>query len=475
MIIAERVGKTFGYHRVLQDISLCLAEGSVTALVGGNGAGKSTLLRILSGSEPASLGQVRANDAQEPICSVARARALGIWMADQEGALIPAWTVEEHFRRLAGVAGEARWRGIVPQVRGADHVRDLSQLERQLIEIALVAEGGSCAALFDEPTAGLSGREKRHVLDILRETAARGSAVICVTHDLDAALSVADRIVALRTGQVILDAPAATLSKQQLLSTYAASEAIDAPVRDQPPPATGKAVTIALDEDATDKIVLCQGEIVGIVSSAHSRARDILRAAAGLISRHPFQIAFDTPVDCRRIGYMGRERSADWDFSGKSLLFNLTAGAWPGLTRFGFVDSLREQDLAKTLLQRFSVQAQGLDVAIDHLSGGNRQKALLARLVSMNPSILLLDEPFSGVDPPTRAVLLAELRRLAIDGVAVAIYSRDAEELGKAVDRMVVVCDDGRLVNLASPFGSAASIEALLDGGRTLDLPLVLP
>jgi ABC-type sugar transport system ATPase subunit len=159
---------------------------------------------------------------------------------------------------------------------------------------------------------------------------------------------------------------------------------------------------------------------------------------------------------------MSRERDVDWDFTGQSLYFNLTAAMLPTLSPWGFVDGSAMRAAADSLVERFRVEAPSLNARIEALSGGNRQKALLARLSSMSPAILLLDEPFSGVDLPTRSALRSELRRIAGEGTAVLIYSQEWSDLTAAVERVIVARDDRTLLNLDSEALSVAAIELAL-------------
>lgn len=463
MISAHGISKLYGSNRVLRDITLSFDPGKVTALIGGNGAGKSTLLRILSGAVAPSSGEVVVSGLAGTTHSIRQARDAGIWMADQEGSLIPAWTVEEHFRGLAGLEPGEPWRALVPAIQGRELIGDLPQVERQLIEVALVCAGGTTAALFDEPTAGQGLREKRLILDALRRAASAGATVVWVTHDLDAALAFSDRVVALKSGAVVLDAVPANMTRADLLDVFpAVDRTLVAAQQSSATASDGCLMRIRLDRQRDEFIGVHAGEILGLVSNSMSRTREVLRAAAGLANRHPFLIEFTNASDRRRLAYMSRERNLDWDFTGQSLRFNLTVGILKQFTRAGVVDERHELSVAEELKKNFSVEAASLDMVIDNLSGGNRQKALLARLASMKPRILLLDEPFSGVDANTRAALRSELRRLAGEGTAVAIYSQEWDDLILAVDRVVLVKDDHSLVSLSARSTSAAMIEAVL-------------
>jgi ABC-type sugar transport system ATPase subunit len=463
MITARQISKAYHGKRVLNDISLSFEAGKITALLGGNGAGKSTLLRILSGATAPSSGEVIVDGLSSPRRSIREARAAGVWLADQEGSLIPAWSVEEHFRRFAGTNSAQPWRVAVPAVQGREKISDLPQNERQLIEVVLVCTGGVKAALVDEPTAGQGSSEKRIILDTLKRAAAMGSTVVLATHDFDAALAVADRYIVLKAGNIVTDVTPGRATKADLLAWCN----VPAPPA-TPPLALPQAesrntrMQIRFENGTNETIHINAGEILGIVSTSTCRARDVLRSAAGLGPQTQFQIEFTNPSDRAGLAYMSRERDIEWDFSGKSLRFNLTAGVINQLSKFGVVNERHDMETAEALRHKFSIEAASLNSLIDELSGGNRQKALLARLTARRPGILLLDEPFSGVDAQTREKLRAELRFLAGEGAAVAIYSQEWDDLLQAVDQVVVVRNDYRLVSLDAHSTSSGSIEAIL-------------
>ena len=460
MISARGVSKLYPGKRALDDVTVSFEEGQVTALIGGNGAGKSTLLRILGGAIALSSGTVLVGSRNDSFHSVGQARAAGVWMADQEGSLIPAWSVDEHFRRLAGLLSGSPWRSLLPDIDGPEIIANLPQFQRQLVEIALVSAGGKTAALFDEPTGGQSSKEKQLILEALRNSATGGSVVIWVTHDLDAALAVADRILVLQSGRVVRDIDPSCSTRNDLLSAFVKYEGVPAPVH----VSTTEECRLKIFLHSTgEPICIRAGEVLGLVSNGMSKAREALRASVGLGDTYRFLIE-PSPPKRGPIAYMSPERDLDWDFAGKSLCFNLTAGLLPKLTRAGIVDRGGELCQAERLKSDFLIDAPSLDTPIEELSGGNRQKALLARLTSMNPEVLVLDEPFSGVDVSTRTVLGATLKRLARGGMAIAIYSHEWEDLIRVVDRLVVVRDDDRLSHMSVSSASVALIENILGG-----------
>ena len=460
MIFADHLSRSFGSVQVIDDLSLSFKSGEVVALMGGNGAGKSTLLRMLSGALKPSTGFVRAEWSDSPLRSISQARQAGVWMSDQEGALIPDWSVREHFSLLAGLRGQEPWRELAPHVIGSTLVQNLPQQARQLVEIALTFAGGTRAILLDEPTAGLASDIKRQIFAIMRKAAAKGATVVWVTHDVGSALEVADRIVVLRDRQIVCDCSASELLPESLFNFLISEQAARATRKkdiDQRPGVN----CVTLTSRVGTSFVVGQGEIVGLAGSAQSGTRDMLRAAAGLMPGGAYPKLDPAPGFSLPFAYMSREREGEWDFTGQSLRFCLTASAWPQLANAGWIFRTAEDALANQLRDVYSISAPSLDVPIETLSGGNRQKALLARLASTNPPIMVLDEPFSGIDAPTRIALRGEIRKLARHS-AIIIYSQEWADMIEAVDRLLILRDDGAAIEIEGEAMSCAAVEQFL-------------
>lgn len=456
MIAAEHLSKRFGSHEVLTDVSCSFAKGALTAVVGGNGAGKSTLLRLLGGVVKPSAGVVRLGGSQT-ITSVREAWRLGVRCIHQEGSLIPAWRVEEHF------SGAGTWNALAPWIDGKTGVSELNQHERQLLEVARGTEGRLAAILADEPTAGLLSKERKLIMGTLRDAALRGAAVVVVTHDLEMARALSDRIVVLRGGRIADDRQASEFTSQSLRETFGRSA--PAVERKPPPVQTVPVISFQFRENGRE-VSAGLGEIVGLAATLKSGASDALRQAAGLGTRKDISIRLTLPSPIepgrRAMSYMSRERGTEWDFSGKSVIFNVVAGIWGNLANRGVINGDQERAVADKSRERFNIVTPSLSSPIEALSGGNRQKVVLARLTAGRPYVLLLDEPFSGIDIVTRAAIARELRTLASEGTAIVLFSHEWDDLCASTDKIAVIRDDGEVVVRTSEHMSADKLAEIM-------------
>jgi ABC-type sugar transport system ATPase subunit len=452
------VTKAFGPTLVLGGVDCALEAGTITAILGGNGAGKSTLLKIMGGVLAPSSGAVQAGSPPRPVRGVRDALAAGVRFIHQEGSLIPAWTVAEHFPG----GGPDSWRALAPGIAGGARIEQLDAHDRQLLESARALQGRPAVVLADEPTAGLGPEERDRVFAALRAAAEAGAAVAVVTHDLDAAQTRTDHVLVLRGGRIVQEAPSRDLSRTDLLEAMGVAVG-EAAAGGRIAPEGGAAVLTLRPRPAAQSVDLVAGQIVGLVGGAASGAGDMVRAASGLPPRGDAGQPRRPPPG---LAYMSREM-AEWDFPGLPVAFNLNAATWRGKARGGVMDRAAEAAGAKALRDTYHVVTPSLDHPIEQLSGGNRQKAVLARLAASKPRVLLLDEPFSGVDAPTRAALAEQLRRLAAEGMAIGIYSQELADLAAASDRVVVLGDDGRAVTLDAAEATPALIEAVIADTHT--------
>jgi len=455
-IVIRTLTKRYGDFIALAGVTADLPAGRITAVLGPNGAGKSTLLKVIGGSLRAESGEMCLLGHPYRPSTPAEAMRVGVVSIHQDLSLIDDWQVWEHFpkdhpgitidqraqRRRAADALAALGSGINVDAS----VRNLAASDRQLVEIAKAFARNAKALLVDEPTAGLDLDARDRVFAALRAAADQGCIVVIVTHDLRSALKYSDSVVLLRDG---------VLAFQRAAENVPLDSVIGQVSHDLHPSAGHDAsfghviLAAAIKAEAENGFLRFEvraGSIVGIASHPLSRTHDLLRAIAGL----PTQIEVSASLTGRQLTggsaqrfragvvYVSRERSHEWIFPEHTVERNLNAASFPRLSWAGLMDTAKERENAENLRRGMGIVTTSLDQPIADLSGGNRQKCVIGRALSSRPAVLLLDEPFSGVDVTTRLRIGDILRKAALGGSAAVIFSREFDDVVRLCDEVVV-------------------------------------
>ncbi|HWJ75726.1 MAG TPA: sugar ABC transporter ATP-binding protein [Kaistia sp.] len=494
-VAVSGVEKAFGPTRALAGADLAVRPGEVVALMGANGAGKSTLVKIISGSLIPDAGTITLGGRTVSFASPREAKAAGIatvhQATDQAGAA--GLTVAENLlldefcgRGPLFVSGRSirkRAKAIAAALDldlplDRDFI-DLRPAERQLIAIARAVGAKASVLILDEPTSSLSTTEAERLFTIIRRLAADGMAILYISHRLGDLAAIADRAVVLRGGVIVgefaqpIDFPAAVTAMigRRLEAATHAGEGSASPailsIRD------ARLVPGARPFD----LDLRSGEVVAITGTLGSGKSRLLRVLFGLAGLDSGTVTLD---------------GAPWHSSGpaasiaggvfmvaedrwaSSLLPPETPGAsiagtiaLPHLPRWfpsGILDTARERAVGNDAIRRLGIKARNADDTLDQLSGGNQQKVVLARWQAAPCRLLLLDEPFQGVDVGARADLIAAIRN-SQSASATLIATSDTEEALEVADRILVMrdhslfaADDGH-GSLAAAIGSVETAE----------------
>jgi len=470
VISATRITKSFGPTRALVDADLVLKRGEVVALMGANGAGKSTLVKILSGSLQPDSGHVEIDGRALALPSPHAAKAAGIatvhQATDQAGA--PGLTVAENLlldELCGGGAGAVLGRRAIRRKAAEIANRidldlpldrdfaDLRPAERQMIAIARAVSGRSKVLILDEPTSTLSANEAERLFQVMGRLRGTGISVLYISHRLGDIARVADRAVVLRGGRVVGDFPrpvdftaalSAMIGRTFSTATTASSDSTH-------PIALSLRGIRLLNGTAPFDLDIRAGEVVAItgpLGSGKSRLLRILfgldRSASGSVQLDGREWLSSGPSHSIAHGvFMAAE-----DRWRSSLLPPHTPGgniagtiALPHLRRWfpaGLLRRERENEAAEHAISRLGIRARGPEDLMDQLSGGNQQKVVLGRWQAEPCRLLLLDEPFQGVDVGARADLIAAIRSGQGDG-ATLIATSDAEEALQVADRIFVM------------------------------------
>ncbi len=501
MLELNHIHKHFLGVQALSGVSLRLFAGEVHALMGQNGAGKSTLIKVLTGVHPADSGEMRLAGPDGPQAGLHKvhpatplqAQRLGISTVYQELNLCPNLSVAENIfagrypRKGAAGAWRIDWAGMNRQASELlarlnlqiDVTRLLagySTAVQQMVAIARALSVSSKVLILDEPTSSLDQDEVRRLFEVLRRLRGEGMAILFVTHFLDQVYAVSDRITVLRNGErvgeyAVAELPPAALITAMIgreLASPAAAAAAQAPAADDAPAAAatppylqarGLGQTGQLQ--ATD-IGLRAGEVLGLGGLLGSGRTELARLLFGLAPADQGELHIagqrahiGSPADAVRHGLAlcPEDRKTDGIVAELSVRENIVLAlqARQGLWRFLPLEQQRRT--ADRFIAALGIKTPSAEMPIGLLSGGNQQKALLARWLATDPKLLILDEPTRGIDVAAKQEIMDEILRLAEGGMAVLFISSEMSEVVRVSHRIAVLRDRRKVGEL--PAGSS--------------------
>jgi ribose transport system ATP-binding protein len=470
-LTAAGVSKAFGRNRVLHDVTFTVRGGTIHALVGENGAGKSTLMNILSGDLRPDGGSLSLDGRPIVLASPQAALAAGIGIVHQEFSLFPNRTVAQNIfahREPASRLGFIRWRSlreaagrvladvgvaIDPSVPAGD----LSVGAQQLVEIAKALSLSARILILDEPTSALSDHEAQRLFTLLGDLRSRGVGIVYISHRLGEVLQIADEVSVLRDGRLVghtaRDASPADLVRMMVGREL---EDLARPRRMGPGQPVFEAQRLrrhGVFEDVT--FAVRDHEILGFAGLVGSGRTDVARALfgadrldAGTVLLDGRRVVVRSPRDAiaSGIGYLTEDRKALGLFLPMTVRDNIVAASMPTLvSRAAMLKTRAIRDESTRQVKRLDIRPSDDQVEVSNLSGGNQQKVLLAKWLSVGPRVLIVDEPTRGVDVGAKAGIHRQLRELADQGVAVILISSDLPEVLALSDR-IAVFRQGRLV-----------------------------
>jgi ribose transport system ATP-binding protein len=482
------LSKTFPGTQALAGVDLDIRAGEIHALVGGNGSGKSTLIKILCGIYQGDEGGIlRVGDKEIGVDHTTPefAREAGIHVVHQDLGVFLDHSVAENialghgFPASGGV--QVRWPVLRRRAQQlidrfeieADPgtpLKDLSQAIRTQVAIARALQDEDEDAdskgllILDEPTTSLPANEVELLLGILRRYAARGQAILYVSHRLDEILAISDRITVLRDGRKVATLEGAGLDEEELIGQIVGRQ-IDRvfPTMPEVDDRTSMLRVRGLRAGPLRGIDLdvARGEVVGIGGLLGSGRTELLRAIfgdlkidAGEILVEGQGVRLSRPADAMKVGIamVPENRAEDAAMQDLSVNANVSVATVDGYWSWKrpWIASRRMRRDAESSMQEFLVKAASDDALLSTLSGGNQQKVVLARWLRRKPRLLLLDEPTQGVDVGARAEIYGLVKAAVAEGASALIVASDFEELAHVSDRVLILAG-GRLAGEVRP------------------------
>jgi ABC-type sugar transport system ATPase subunit len=463
------LGKEYPGVRALVDVSFDIAAGSVHGLVGENGAGKSTLIKLIAGALRPSAGQIEVAGQGHGHLTPRAARALGIRLVAQERQACGDLTVTENvllgrLPKLGGAFGpvsygrahrEARQRleDIGLEMDPRRRMRELSVAQVQLVEIARALSANARLVIMDEPTAALSGEDVATLFEVVGRLRGSGVSFLYVSHHLEEIFEIADTVSVLRDGRHVVTRPSEGLTMDQLVELLLGRrpETLERERRELSEARSAAPVLEVVDAHKRPALhgvglSVGAGEILAVTGGIGSGRRELARCLAGIDQPELGEVRLGagerlrTPRQAIRngIAFLPEDRKHEGVLADLDVADNVSIGRLATARSLFDMPGRRKRD-AGEMVERLRIKTPSLHQTVRLLSGGNQQKTLLGRWLSVGVRVLVLDGPTEGIDIGSRLEIYELLRDLAGKGMAVVIFSADFEEVRLVADRAVVL------------------------------------
>jgi ABC-type sugar transport system ATPase subunit len=477
----QKITKTYRSVPAVKDLDFDLREGEIHALVGENGAGKSTLTKIVAGAVEPTSGRMVYRGRETRFASPHEALKAGIAMVFQETSLVPSMTVaqnlylgsERFLNRLSGtnIAAQQFLQSLNFPVDPTATVETLGAAKRQMVEIARAVHHDARVIIFDEPTASLTPEEKRHFFALLRRLKAQGVSIVFISHALEEALLISDRITILRDGQLVATGDTSKFDRDKIIAAMVGRALSGALYRKRDVKhlrKPGKKVLSVQDISMgamvrNTSFSVFEGQVTGVFGLIGSGRTETFKIVAGIYKRDFLRggtvvlddrpVRYVTPAGAVKdgIAYVTEDRKSEGIFETMSIGENLFGGMLAARREEGVLVRARAiRELAGEWTGRLNVKAINADARAVELSGGNQQKVVIGKGLIQKPRIVIFDEPTRGVDVAAIAEIHQIINDLADHGLAVVMISSYLPEIMNLSDR-ILVCRQGRIVEEMSP------------------------
>ncbi|TIQ36409.1 MAG: sugar ABC transporter ATP-binding protein [Mesorhizobium sp.] len=477
----ENVTKTYRGVPAVKNVSFDLRKGEIHALLGENGAGKSTLTKIIAGVIDATSGKMFHKGVETAYASPHAALEAGIAMVFQETSLVPSMTVaqnlylgtEKFLNRLRGtyISAQQFLQSLNFPVDPNAMVATLGAAKRQMVEIARAVHHNAEIIIFDEPTATLTPEEKRHFFALIRRLKARGVSIVFISHALEEALTIADRITILRDGELVITDDTAAFDRDRIVAAMVGRSLTGQIYRQRDEAKLRKAgrKVLSVQDISMSNIVrnnsfsIFEGQITGVfglIGSGRTETfkivsgiykRDFLRGGTIELDDRPVRYLVPAEAVADGIVYVTEDRKSEGIFETMGIAENLFGGLLAaGREKAWVINAQEMRQLSAEWTKTLNIRAINDNARVVELSGGNQQKVVIGKGLVQKPRIVILDEPTRGVDVGAIAEIHQIINRLADEGLAVVVISSYLPEIMNLSDR-ILVCRQGRIVEEFSP------------------------
>lgn len=476
----RKITKLYGKAAAVSEVDFDLHPGEVHAILGENGAGKSTLTKMMAGVVHPTSGQILLNGDEINIRTPAEAVELGIAMVFQETSLVPSMTVaqnlflgnEKFFNRIRGtnITAQQFMQSLSFDVDPTQIVASLGAAQKQMVEIARAMLLEARVIVFDEPTATLTPEEKRHFFNLVETLKSHGVAVIFISHALEEALEISDRITILRDGRHVVTDKTSSFNRDRIVQSMVGRELTQELYENRKTKIRPAGERILSIENLrvggvvkNNSLSVFKGQVTGIFGLVGSGRTETFKVVSGVIKRNYRNggevilkgkpVRYLVPAQGVRdgIAYVTEDRKIEGFFETMSIKQNVFAGLMgkAQLARFWLRKS-KMDELGEKWVKALQVKSVTQNANVIELSGGNQQKAVIAKSLVQEPELIIFDEPTRGVDVGAIAEIHNIINQLADEGRAVVVISSYLPEVMQLSDRLLVA-RQGKIVEEFSP------------------------
>ena len=464
-IKVEGISKRFPGTKALSDVHIEVKAGEVHAIVGENGAGKSTLMNIISGVLQPDEGRIVFQGEEVRFANPNEAQSAGIGFVHQELALCQHISVAENIymgRYETGAFGFLKRKQLYADVtdllkifktniKPERRAGDLNIADQQIVEIAKAISLDCKLLILDEPTSSLSDSETEILFNIIRKLKNDGISVLYISHRIAEIFEVCDRVSVLRDGIYINTFNVKEVTPREVVESMVGRE-----LHDFYPEKSKKIDETLLEVKGLSKqgifedisFNLCRGEILGFSGLIGSGRTEVARAVcaidrydSGEITYLGEKVHFSTYAEALRKGlcYLTEDRKQQGLFLNLSVKNNINVAIIDMISKYLIISKKKETNNANEHIKKLNIKVADIEQETNSLSGGNQQKAMIAKGLSVNPAVIIMDEPTRGIDVGAKAEIHNMLRRLADSGIGVMIISSELPEIIGMCDRVVVM------------------------------------
>lgn len=465
ILSVKGIKKSFGGVHALKGVDLTIKKGETHCLAGENGCGKSTIIKVISGFYKPDAGTIEVNGIVHPHMTPSDAIKAGIQVIYQDFSLFPNLSVMENlaFNQVLAnnekFVNKKRFRTIAEEAIQKINfnvdldaiVEQLPVADKQLIAISRALVHDAKFIIMDEPTTALTSKEVNRLFDIIAELKSKGITILFVSHKLDEVFEISDSITVLRSGENVISCPASEMTEDKF-TYYMTGRHFENESSTLPKEISKEIILEAQNlsakgfEDVSFK--LHKGEILGVTGQLGSGRTELSlslfglnRPVSGKIIMERQEVSLNSVQEAQKlkIALVPEDRLTEGLFIPQSITDNITVTRLNSLSSMGVLNKGRLMNEASTWVEKLEIATQNPTNAAGTLSGGNQQKVVLAKWLSDNPKILILNGPTVGVDIGAKYDIHKLLKQLAMQGMSIIVVSDDTAEVVSLCDRAIVM------------------------------------